>query len=163
MAESIKEQMQFRQDLIGTALGLFCLAMLVLAPSQIDLDVPYPFYKGPLLFPMIALSIGVFASLPSMFRLSKGFARGCRAGFVFPKKAALMFSLAVLYPVGIMLVGLEASTLVILFLELLVCGVRRPILLAGIPAGMAVLFWLVFRRLLDVYFDEPLVMTLIGG
>ena len=163
MAEPTKEQTQFRQDLIGTALGLFCLAMLALAPVQIDLDVPYPFYKGPLLFPMIALSIGVLASLPSICRLARGLARGERAGFVFPRKAALMFCLAVLYPVGIMLVGLEAATLVILFLELLVCGVRRPVLLAGIPIGMAVLFWLVFRRLLDVYFDEPLIMTLIGG
>lgn len=160
----MKEAPAFKNDLLGVVLGGFCMLMLALAPWQIDLDVPYPFYKGPLLMPLIALSLGVLASIPSCVRL----ARRCRSDgrrehFLPPLKTTLLFFCALLYPCAIFLAGLEAATLAILALLLFINGVRDWRLLLFVPAGVTLIFWLVFRCLLDVFFPEPFLFYLLLG
>jgi len=151
-------------DLLGAILGTFCTIMLVLAPWQIDLDVSYPFYKGPFIMPVIALSIGVIASLPSWYRLF--FKRQGRSwkldGAGAPRKPFLMLITALLYPVGIFTVGLEIATFFILAVELYITGQRDRKNLLLIPILLTFIFWLVFRRMLDVYFPEPLLFYLFG-
>ena len=58
-------------DLFGALLGLGALAMLLVSPWQVDTTGPDPFYKGPLLFPLMILGMTLAASLPSMWRLIK--------------------------------------------------------------------------------------------
>ncbi|MBP3731130.1 MAG: tripartite tricarboxylate transporter TctB family protein [Mailhella sp.] len=160
----MKKSAAFKQDMLGTALGVFCAVMLLLSPWQIDLDVPYPFYKGPLLMPLIALSMGTLASLPSMIRFFGSLRTGWKEeSFAFPKKAFLLFIVAMLYPAAILFAGLEIATLVILSVELFINGVRNRLLLAGIPVAVTLIFWLVFRWLLDVFFPEPILYHLIMG
>jgi hypothetical protein len=147
-------------DLLGALLGSFCIFMLVIAPWQIDLDVSYPFYKGPFLMPILALSIGVLASLPSWYRLLfKGRGRSWSLdGAGAPRKPFLMLLTAILYPVGIICVGLEIATVLILSVELYIAGQRNKKVLIFVPLIVSALFWLVFRRMLDVYFPEPLLL-----
>ncbi len=150
------------QDALGAFLGLFCAVMLAVSPWQIDLDVPYPFYKGPLLMPLLVLSMGVLASLPSWRRLLLNGKKGSLHVSV-PRKALGMLAVAALYPLGIKTVGLEAATIIVLGTELFLAGLRDIKIAALVTAGVTVLFWIVFRRLLDVYFPEPLLFSLMGA
>ncbi|MBR3880954.1 MAG: tripartite tricarboxylate transporter TctB family protein [Mailhella sp.] len=151
-------------DLLGAVLGTFCTVMLVLAPWQIDLDVSYPFYKGPFIMPILALSIGVIASLPSWYRLLfKGKGRSWELdGAGAPRKPFLMLVTALFYPIGIFVIGLEIATFLILAVELYITGQRNRKILFFIPLLLSGIFWLVFRRMLDVYFPEPLLFYVLG-
>jgi hypothetical protein len=152
------------QDLLGTILGSFCAIMLILAPWQIDLDVPYPFYKGPLLMPVIALLLGTLASLPSVFRLlfrHTAEKTWSLDGEGWPAKPCAMFLTTLLFPLGIITAGLELATIVVLAIELYITGSRNPKILLGIPFAVSVLFWIVFKALLDVYFPEPLILSML--
>ena len=160
----MKESSTFKNDLLGTALGVFCALMLAVAPWQIDLDVPYPFYKGPLLMPLIALTLGVLASIPSCVRCTRRFLTDVRQErFLPPLKTTLLFFCALLYPCAIFLAGLEVATLVILGLLLFINGIRAWYILVFVPAAVTLIFWLVFRCLLDVFFPEPLIIHLLMG
>jgi len=150
------------QDALGAFLGLFCAVMLAVSPWQIDLDVPYPFYKGPLLMPLLVLSMGVLASLPSWNRLIRNRKKDVLHLSV-PRKPLCMLAVAALYPLGIKTVGLEAATIIVLGTELFLAGLRDIKIAALVTAGVTVLFWIVFRRLLDVYFPEPLLFSLMGA
>jgi hypothetical protein len=41
----------------GTFLGLLAMGLLLSSPWQVDTSGPDPFYKGPLLFPLMVLSL----------------------------------------------------------------------------------------------------------
>ncbi len=153
---------QDHQDVLAAFLGLFCAAMLIVSPWQIDLDVPYPCYKGPLLMPLLVLSMGFLASLPSWFRLFRNGRSGC-CGISFSRKALCMLAVVACYPLCIKLTGLELSTVIILSAELFLAGQRNFKIIALVTAGVTVLFWIVFRQLLDVYFPEPLILSFFEG
>ncbi len=160
----MKDTSSFKHDMLGAALGGFCALMLALCPWQIDFDVPYPFYKGPLLMPLIALSLGVLASIPSWIRFAGNFSAAVRQEkFSLPPKTVLLFFCALLYPGAILFAGLEPATLVILALLLAVNGIRNRYVLLGVPVAVTFIFWLVFRCLLDVFFPEPILIHLLMG
>ncbi|HZD25690.1 MAG TPA: hypothetical protein VE631_05460, partial [Alphaproteobacteria bacterium] len=56
-------------DLLGAAFGVAALVLLAFAPVLVDTSGPDPFYKGPLIFPLLALSLIVAGALPSLWRL----------------------------------------------------------------------------------------------
>jgi amino acid transporter len=145
------------QDLLGAALGLFCVVMLAISPWQIDLDVPYSFYAGPLLVPMLVLAMGALASLPFWKRLlfPEAGASWYLDGKGSPTKPAVMLLLGALYPVLLLYLGLEAATFLILGGELRYLGRSRPRVLLAVTAVVTLAFWLVFKVALDVYFPPP--------
>lgn len=149
-------------DLLGAILGLFCAVMLTVSPWQIDLDMNYPFYKGPFLMPIIALTLGIAASLPSWYRLLfKGKGRSWTLdGAGAPKKPCLMLLAAIFYAFSIMAIGLELGTLIALAMLLVITGSRNAKVLIGVPLVVTFIFWGVFRQLLDIYFPEPLIYYL---
>ena len=156
------QENQVHQDVLAAALGAFCALMLAISPWQIDLDVPYPFYKGPLLMPLLILTMGTLASLPSWRRLLMN--RKSRSFHVsVPRKALCMFVVVALFPVCIKFAGLELATIVILSAELFLAGQRNIKIIAIVTACVTILFWIVFRQLLDVYFPEPLILSLFGA
>lgn len=146
-------------------MGLFCAVMLVLCPWQIDLDVPYPFYKGPLLVPMLALSLGVLSSLPAWARLLKPSPGALWKvdGQGISPKPFVMLLIGALYPFMIMLIGLEAATFTALSAELIYLGHRTILLAIGLPVFVSLLFWLIFKLLLDVFFPTPEIIYLLSA
>ncbi len=152
------------QDLLQAFFGLFCLIMLCVSPFQIDLDVPYPFYKGPLFVPALVLSVGILASLPALFRLAKPLKNSewNLDGKGFPKTPAILFILATLFVVSIFYVGLELSTIVFLFIMLKFLGLKNIYLLIILPLSFALFFWFIFKFTLDLYFPTPELFYLLN-
>ena len=152
------------RDLLGAALGLFCAAMLALSSRLIDLDVPYPFYSGPLLVPMLALAMGTLASLPFWKRLlfPAAGASWRLDGQGAPAKPAAMLLLGALYPVLLLYIGLEAATFLVLGTELRYLARPRLRVLLAVTAVVTLTFRLVFKALLDVYFPTPILCETIG-
>ncbi len=162
--DNANQQESRSQDLLQVILGIFCFFMLCVSPWQIDLDVPYPFYKGPLLVPLIILSIGTLASLPACFRLIKPRKNSSWEldGKGFPKTPSILCLLGLLFVISIYYCGLEASTLVFLCIMLRVLNVTNVYILIGIPVFFSILFWFVFKFLLDLYFPTPEILYLLG-
>jgi hypothetical protein len=146
-------------DLLGAALGLFALIMLVISPWQVDSKGPDPFYKGPLVFPILVLSMMVLASIPFWKRLLAPL----RAtdwhldGYGIPWKTLRVLLLLVLYLAGLVLVGLEISTVAFLFVALWVVGERSAAKMVFIPLGVSAILYFFFKYLLDVWFPAPLL------
>ena len=82
--------------------------------------------------------------------------------FSLPRQTVCLFFAAILYPFAIWLVGLETATFCILCLLLFINGIRNIFLLLGIPAIITILFWIVFRCLLDIFFPEPLIFHMLS-
>ncbi len=152
------------QDLLQVLLGMFCFFMLCISPWQIDLDVPYPFYKGPLIVPLIILSMGTLACLPACLRLLKPAKNASWQldGKGFPKTPCILFVLGILFIISIYYCGLEISTLVFLCIMLRVLNVTNIYILFGIPLFFTFLFWFVFKFMLDLYFPTPELFYLLG-
>ncbi len=152
------------QDLLQAIFGLFFLILLCISPYQIDLDVPYPFYKGPLLVPMLVLSMGVLASIPACVRLIKNNenAHWFLDGEGFPKIPFALFILAILFVTSIFYFGLEASTLVFLSIMLKFLGLKNIYLLVALPICFALFFWFLFKFTLDLYFPTPEILYLLN-
>ena len=58
-------------DLFGVFMGAIAAGILISTPWQVDTTGPDPFYKGPLIYPILALGIMMLSSLPSAWRLSQ--------------------------------------------------------------------------------------------
>ncbi len=149
-------------DMLAAALGALALLILISSPWQVDMNDPNPFYKGPLLFPLMALSIIVLAALPSAWRLLKPPAGAVWTldGFGRPAKPLVMLILIVLYLAGLILIGLEISTLLIMSTALYYLGNRSKFELFGIPVIMTVILYVAFKYFLDIYFPTPLLFGL---
>lgn len=152
-------------DLLAAALGLAAAALLVASPWLVDRSGPEPFYKGPLIFPLIALAIMLAGALPAMVRLltSNGLDSWRRLAWSPPWPAIRLFLLMCLFPWALTAIGLEAATLLFVVAGLRLVGWRRPLAAAGIAAVLAVGLHLAFKTVLDVWFPEPLAWSLLAG
>ncbi|MDN2566333.1 tripartite tricarboxylate transporter TctB family protein [Aquibium sp. A9E412] len=150
-------------DMLALAVGAAALALLVAAPWLVDRSGPDPFYKGPLIFPLIALALCAAGALPALWRALRAPGRlSARVdGRGFPRRAAMLFALMALYPPAIGAVGLQAASFAAVLLGLLVVG--RPAWQAGlIAAGLAAVLHLAFRSFLDIWFPQPWLLDAIG-
>lgn len=150
-------------DLVAAAIGAAALALLLGAPWLVDRSGPDPFYKGPLIFPLVALAIAVLAAVPAAFRLLRRVAAGGEQGAAwridgrgFPLRGALLFGAMCLFPLGILAIGLQAASFLAVLLGLLAAGRTRPRAALAVAAAMTVLIHLAFRTFLDIWFPEPL-------
>lgn len=149
----------YYHDVLAAVLGVLALGVLLSAPWQIDTSGPTPFYKGPLLYPLLVLALMVGAAVPSVLRLLLGWRRSVwhldDGGF--PRRPLLAFALLVGFVVLLELAGLEAACAGFLLTALLVLGERRPAVLVLVPLVTTVLVVLVFKHLLDVWFPAPVL------
>lgn len=149
-------------DLFGSVLGLFALVMLVSSPWQVDTSGPDPFYKGPLIFPLIIFSLIIAGSLPSMWRLVRPSTETSwyLDGYGKPFKILVIMGLLVFYLAGIVFIGLEISTWLFLFIALKLVKQDSCLKLTVIPLLVTVILFVIFKFFLDVWFPEPLIMEL---
>lgn len=151
-------------DVLTAGIGLAAFVLFVLSPWLVDTSGPDPFYKGPLIFPMIVLAMTALAALPSALRIVRGpRARLFRVdGHGFPRRAALLFLLLCLFPLGIGVVGVQASTFIFVMAGLLAVG-RPPVQVFLIAVLMTIAIHLVFRSFLDIWFPAPSILMLVGA
>lgn len=151
------------QDVLGGNIGLGALLLLVLSPWLVDTAGPDPFYKGPLIFPLISLAVIAAGALPCMIRIIRRRRIALRTdGHGFPRRAAALFLLMCLFPVAISAIGLQLATVLITFAGLLL--VRRRIgEAAAIAAGLTLAVHLAFRSFLDIWFAEPWFLEALWG
>lgn len=148
-------------DLLGSVLGIAALALLVLSPWLVDTTGPDPFYKGPLLFPLITLGLILAGAVPSLVRLIQpGDAQWYLDGLGRPVRAAKVLACLVLFLGGLMVFGLEISTLVFLAVALKLVGQDSRVKMILVPLLVTVILTVIFKQLLGVWFPEPLVMQL---
>ncbi len=147
-------------DLLAACLGAFAALMLLSTPVNVDTSGPDPFYKGPLIFPLIVLLLMVLASLPAVRRLARPpeGAAWHLDGAGFPKKTLVVLAFLVAYLFGLVVIGLEVSTLAFLVASLYYLGHRSPARLVLVPIIVTGLVVLIFKHLLDVFFPAPLAL-----
>lgn len=147
-------------DLLGSVLGIAALALLVLSPWLVDTTGPDPFYKGPLLFPLITLGLILAGAVPSLFRLIRpGDARWYLDGLGRPVRAARVMACLMLFLGGLMIFGLEISTLVFLGATLKLVGQDSRTKMILVPLLVTVILTVIFKQLLGIWFPEPVVMS----
>ncbi|MEX1299250.1 MAG: tripartite tricarboxylate transporter TctB family protein [Desulfotignum sp.] len=147
-------------DLLGSVLGIGALILLVLSPWLVDTTGPDPFYKGPLLFPLITLGLILTGALPSLVRLFRpGEAQWHLDGLGLPVRAAKVLACLVLFLAGLMVFGLEISTLAFLAAGLKLVGQDSRVKMILVPLLVTVLLAVIFKQFLGVWFPEPLLMS----
>lgn len=152
-------------DLTGALIGLLALGLLIAAPWLIDTSGPEPFYKGPLLFPLILLSFMILAALPFAWRLLRP---GPEAswhldGEGIPYKTIVVLVMLIGFLVGLVVVGMEISALVFMVLALWFLGHRSIFRLVVLPVLVVGLMYLTFKYGLQIWFPEPLLFEWLGG
>ena len=148
-------------DLLGSVLGIGALVLLIFSHWLVDTTGPDPFYKGPLLFPLITLALILAGSVPSLVRLFRpGEAGWYLDGLGRPVRAAKVLACLVLFLAGLMLFGLEVSTLAFLAASLKLVGQDSRIKMVLVPVLVTVILAVIFKQMLGVWFPEPLVMSL---
>jgi hypothetical protein len=152
-------------DLVAAAFGVIGAVLLISTRWEVDTSGPYPFYKGPLIFPLLVLSLVVLASLPSAWRLFKRPGSGSWRldGRGAPKKPAALLLLMILFILGMPVIGLEASSFLFTSIGLYCLGHRDPLRFLILPALCTALIVFVFKYALGVYFPTPLVLEWFGG
>ena len=152
-------------DLFGAFLGAVAAGILISSPWQVDTSGPDPFYKGPLIYPLIVLGLIILASLPSAWRLVKAPENAGweldGAGFPLKPLVVLFFLIAFLY--GLVILGLRISCMLFIGTSLYYLGQRRPVVLVLVPIIMTGLIYVLFRFFLDIWFPTPLVLDWFGG
>ncbi len=149
-------------DLFGSLLGVFALVMLITIKFQIDTSGPDPFYKGPLIFPLIILSIMLAGSLPSIWAMIKPHTNASwfLDGDGIPYRTMVVAGLLAFYPLGLTYLGLEITTWTFLFTGLKIVKQDSTIKLVGIPIVITTVIYLVFKFFLDIWFPTPLLFEL---
>ncbi|MFH1155163.1 MAG: tripartite tricarboxylate transporter TctB family protein [Pseudomonadota bacterium] len=149
-------------DLLGALMGLFALGMLVTSPWQVDTSGPEPFYKGPLIFPMVAFCLMVCGALPSFLRLVRPpeMASWYLDGKGIHGRTLGIAGLLVGYMAGLVWMGLEVSTWLFLMITLPMVGHGSKAKLTLIPLGVALVLYVMFKWLLDIWFPQPLLLEL---
>jgi hypothetical protein len=145
-------------DLLATAFGIAGAAILISTKWQVDTSGPYPFYKGPLIFPAMVLSLMVLASMPSAWRLLNPSQQSTWRldGHGSPRKPAVLVLLMIFFMLGILVFGLEISSFLFTSLGLYYLGHRHPLRFLVLPLFCSVLIVFVFKHVLGVYFPTPL-------
>lgn len=146
-------------DLAGAIFGFFAAVMLATIRWQIDTSGPDPFYKGSSIFPILVLSLMLLASVPAMWRLFRppSDASWYLDGAGIPVKPGIVASLLVLYIAGLVYVGLAAASWLFMVVCLWVVGQRTPLKLVVVPTLMTGLLYLLFVKMLDVFFTTPVL------
>ena len=149
-------------DLFGSLLGLFALVMLMTISWQVDTTGPDPFYKGPLIFPLMVLSIMITGALPSAWRLVRPAvtASWFLDGEGIPYRTMVVAGLLTLYPAGMTYLGLEISTGFFLFLGLKIVKQDSILKLTIIPIAITAIIYLLFKFFLDIWFPTPLLFEI---
>jgi hypothetical protein len=152
-------------DLFSAFLGGFAAATLISSPWNVDTEGPDPFYKGPLIFPVMVLSMMILASLPAWARLlSPPAGSSWRLdGEGFPKKTLVVLGLLIALLIGLGLIGLEVSSWLFLTITLYYLGHRGFLKLVVLPLVMTGLIVMVFKYFLGVFFPTPMVVDWLWG
>ncbi|MBW1691171.1 MAG: tripartite tricarboxylate transporter TctB family protein [Deltaproteobacteria bacterium] len=154
-------------DLFTAILGGSAAFLLVTLRIHIDTTaVPYPFYKGPVIFPLIVLSVMVLASLPSIFRLMKPEPNATwhLDSKGWPLRPAITIIFLILFFIfGISTIGVEASVFLFLLISNYVLGFRGAKVNLLLPIVYTAIIVLIFKYILDIWFPKPLLMSLVGG
>jgi hypothetical protein len=152
-------------DAVAAGIGAIALALLIGAPWLVDTAGPDPFYKGPLIFPLIALALTVLGALPAAGRLmtNRSGASWFVDGHGVPWTAIGVFVLMCLFPVAIRFAGLGAAAFIFVFAGLMVSGYRRPVRAVTIAALVAACLHLAFITFLDIWFPTPLLVEWYEG
>ena len=146
-------------DLFSSLLGAFAAFCLITSPWNVDTEGPDPFYKGPLIFPIIVLSMMIVASLPACLRLiSPPNGSSWRLdGEGYPGKTLVVLIFLIIMLVSLNLIGLEVSAFAFLGASLFALGHRTPVKLIVLPLIMTGLIALIFKHFLGVFFPTPLI------
>ena len=163
MAE--RETQSRTHDLAGALIGLLALGLLIAAPWLIDTSGPEPFYKGPLLFPLILLSFMLITALPFAWRLIRP-PQGAEWRLDdkgVPFKTMVVLGLLIAFLAGLFLVGLEVSALAFIIIALRFLGHRSLWRLVILPVLVVGLMYLTFKYGLQIWFPEPLLFQWLGG
>lgn len=147
-------------DLLAVVMGAFAALTLITSPWNVDTEGPDPFYKGPLIFPIIILAMIMAASVPACLRMvrpSPG-ASWKLDGEGFPLKTLIVLALLCFCLVGIQVIGLEVSALAFLMIGLRLAGHKNPVRLVLVPLVVTGLVVLVFKHFLGVWFPTPLIL-----
>ena len=152
-------------DLFATLLGGAATFVLLSVHWQVDTSGPDPFYKGPLIFPLLVLSLMILSSLPAAWRLVRPpkYASWRLDGNGTPIKTAVVLGFLVAYLFGLVIIGLELSSWAFLFISLYYLGHRSPLKLILIPLIVTGLMVLIFKHLLVVFFPTPLLINWFMG
>jgi hypothetical protein len=147
-------------DLLAVVLGAFAALSLITSPWNVDTEGPDPFYKGPLIFPILVLSMMILASLPACLRMARP---PLGAGWRLDGDGLPLKTLAVLVLLGLSLsaipvIGVEVSALGFLVAGLRLAGHRGPVRLILVPLVVTGLVVLVFKHFLGVFFPTPFLL-----
>ncbi|WP_295813305.1 tripartite tricarboxylate transporter TctB family protein [uncultured Nitratireductor sp.] len=149
-------------ETLAAGVGLSAAVLFILSPWLVDRSGPDPFYKGPLIFPMIVLAITALSAVPAVFRVLR--LRAVRPfhidGHGFPGRAAFLFILMCLYPPAIAAIGLVAATFMAVLIGLLIVY-RRSWQSLAVATVMALLVHLAFKTFLDIWFPAPWLFEMI--
>lgn len=148
-------------DVFGSVLGVCAFAMLISSPWQVDTTGPDPFYKGPLIFPLIVFLLVIAGSLPSIWRLIRPRRQSSwyLDGYGIPAKGILMLGLLATYLVGVVTIGMEVATWLFLVISMKIVGQDSILKITVFPLLITLILYLVFKLLLDIWFPEPLIVT----
>ena len=152
-------------DLLAVIIGAFAALTLITSPWNVDTEGPDPFYKGPLIFPILVLSMMILASLPACVRMIRPpqEASWRLDGDGFPLKTLIVLVMLALSLYGIRLIGVEVSALAFLMIGLRLAGHKGPVRLVLVPLIVTGVVVLVFKHFLGVWFPTPLVLEWLGG
>ncbi len=152
-------------DLLAAVLGGVAALLLATSPWNVDTEGPDPFYKGPLIFPLIVLSMMTLAAIPAWGRLLRPPQDSTWRldGRGLPVKTAVVLGLLIAALMGLVVIGLEASCAGFLVVALYYLGRRGWVQLVVMPVVVTLLIVVVFKYLLDIFFPTPLIIDWMGG
>jgi len=147
-------------DLLSAVLGIFAAVTLFSSPWNVDTEGPDPFYKGPLIFPIMVLSMMIAVSIPACIRLLRPSEQSSwhLDGEGSPKKTIVVLVMLICMVIGLNLVGLSISSWLFLTISLYYLGHRQPLKLIVLPLVMTGLIVLVFKCSLGIFFPTPLLV-----
>ncbi len=160
MNQEPKKAQSRTHDLFSAFLGVFAAFALITSPWNVDTEGPDPFYKGPLIFPVMVLAMMILASLPACMRLLSPPADSTWRldGEGYPKKTLVVLGLLIATLIGLNLIGLEVSAWLFLSISLYCLGHRGVLKLIVLPLVITGLLFLVFKHFLGVFFPTPLIV-----
>jgi hypothetical protein len=145
------------------------LAIILLATVKLHISEPavdYPFYKGPLIFPVIALGIMAASSFSAFYRLIKPAPDSSwQLDNMGPpiKPAVSLILLILFFLFGPVVIGVEASVLMFLIISYYLQGYRQIKIIFLIPIIYTTVIVVLFKYILQIWFPEPAIMSLLGG
>ncbi len=151
-------------DRAAACFGVVSAAAILLTPWLIQIKGSTPWWRGPLIFPLSCLFVIFLVSIPSLIRLVRTRSFSVRAiaeALSFQRKSLFLLVMFLLFLPGMYLVGIELSVFLLLFVSLV--GLDQKKYALPVTAAITFITWFVFVYLLEVYFPEPLILSLFGG